>query len=58
MIRNIVFDMGNVVLSYDPNYIIEHFTKEKDQQRLLVEAIFRSLHHYEGSCGAAITAIG
>lgn len=42
MIRNIVFDMGNVVLSYDPNYIIEHFTKEKDQQRLLVEAIFKS----------------
>ncbi|MFQ9922779.1 MAG: HAD family hydrolase [Beduini sp.] len=42
MITNIVFDMGNVVLSYDPNYIIQHFTKDKDQQRLLVEAIFKS----------------
>ncbi|MFQ6860480.1 MAG: HAD family hydrolase [Beduini sp.] len=42
MIKNIVFDMGNVVLSYDPNYIIQHFTKDKDQQRLLVEAIFKS----------------
>lgn len=42
MIRNIVFDMGNVVLSYDPNYIIQHFTKEKDQQTLLIEAIFKS----------------
>lgn len=42
MIRNIVFDMGNVVLSYDPNYIIQHFTKEKDQQTALIETIFKS----------------
>lgn len=42
MIRNIVFDMGNVVLSYDPNFIIQHFTKEEDQEALFIKAIFKS----------------
>ncbi len=43
MIKNIVFDMGNVVLSYNPQYIIEHFTQDKSIQEKLIHTIFQSL---------------
>lgn len=42
MIKNIVFDMGNVILSYNPYFIIQHFTQDKGKQDLLVETIFKS----------------
>lgn len=40
MIRNIIFDMGNVLLRWDPQHIVSQFTADAEAQRRLQEAIF------------------
>ena len=40
MIRNIIFDMGNVLLRLDPQHIVSQFTADAEAQRRLQEAIF------------------
>ncbi len=44
MIRNIVFDMGNVILKFDPEYFMlrEGITEEKDRD-IIRKELFRSL---------------
>lgn len=42
MIRNIVFDMGNVLIEYDPKEYIEQFT-DKQNVGLLYQTIFQSI---------------
>ena len=44
MIRNIVFDMGNVLLRFDPQLFIERAGVEDEADRkLLQKELFRSL---------------
>lgn len=40
MIRNIIFDMGNVLLRWDPQHIVSRFTADAEAQRRLRAAIF------------------
>ncbi|MCF1615233.1 MAG: HAD family phosphatase [Staphylococcus equorum] len=40
MIKNIVFDMGNVLIKYDPSQFIEEFTSNEKHQQMLLEKIF------------------
>jgi len=40
MIKNIVFDMGNVLIKYDPSQFITAFTSNEDHQQLLLKRIF------------------
>lgn len=40
MIRNVIFDMGNVLLRWDPRYIVEQFAGDAGDQALLRRAIF------------------
>ncbi len=42
MIQNIIFDMGNVLVGYDADYIVSHFTDDPADHALLLAAIFRS----------------
>lgn len=42
MIKNIVFDMGNVLIRYVPEEFIEQFTDHASEQAQLLEKIFRS----------------
>lgn len=42
MIKNIVFDMGNVLLGFDASYIVSQFTADPEAQELLLCAIFRA----------------
>lgn len=42
MIKNIIFDMGNVVVRWDPEYILKHFTKELEEIQILKQVIFES----------------
>ena len=44
MIRNIVFDMGNVVIRFDPGYFIDRagITDETDR-RLIMNELFLSV---------------
>ena len=43
MIQNIIFDMGNVLLKYDPDYFVERADIEDEEDRkLLMRLTFRS----------------
>ena len=42
MIKNIVFDMGNVVIRFDPDAFIERFGVSGDDKKTLLLEIFRS----------------
>ncbi len=44
MIRNVVFDMGNVVIRFDPQYFIERAgIKDQDDRRLIMNELFLSV---------------
>lgn len=43
MIKNIVFDMGNVLIRFAPHTLVQSFTKDKVDQKLLAESIFGSI---------------
>lgn len=40
MIQNVIFDMGNVLLRWDPQYIVSRFTGDPEAQRQIRAAIF------------------
>lgn len=42
MIRNIVFDMGNVLLTYNPQYIVSRLPVQEENRPLLVKEIFEA----------------
>lgn len=42
MIRNIVFDLGNVLIDYNPNRIINAVFTDEETKSLLLEEIFQS----------------
>ena len=42
MIKNIIFDMGNVLLRYDPDYMLSFFTDDTADRALLKNAIFQT----------------
>lgn len=41
MIKNVIFDMGNVLIRWDPEYIISHYSDDKDERKMLLDAIIR-----------------
>ena len=43
MIQNIVFDMGRVLLQFDPLFISSHFTETAQDAQLLAENVFQSV---------------
>jgi len=38
--KNIIFDMGNVLLDYAPHTIVSHFTSDTDSINILVKEVF------------------
>ena len=42
MIRNIVFDMGRVLLQFDPVHIASQFTETPEDAKLLAQNLFQS----------------
>lgn len=51
MIRNIVFDMGNVLVRYTPAKFVEQFTTDPQQQNLLLKEIFQSVEWVQADRG-------
>lgn len=43
MIRNIVFDMGNVLIRFDPALFLSRYVLTEAQRELLLEQVFRSV---------------
>ena len=42
MIKNIIFDLGNVIINYNQERIINNFTKEKAKHDYIIEHIFKA----------------
>lgn len=43
MIKNIIFDMGNVLMSYNPKEMLKHYTNKTYESELLLNEIFQSV---------------
>ena len=42
MIKNIVFDMGNVILRWNPEYIASRLSNNLDEQKIIIKELFNS----------------
>ena len=42
MIKNIIFDIGNVILNFNLNEVLEKFTSNKDDQQFILDNIINS----------------
>ena len=42
MIKNIIFDLGNVIINYNQEKIIKQFTQNKDEHDYIIEQIFKA----------------
>ncbi len=51
MIQNIVLDIGNVLVSYEPEAYIRSFTQEEARIKLLCQQIFQSAPWHAGDAG-------
>lgn len=40
MIQNLIFDFGNVIIRFDPAYIVSQTVSDPEEQKILTEAIF------------------
>ena len=39
MIKNIVFDMGNVILRWNPEYIASRLSNNLDEQKIIIKEL-------------------
>lgn len=44
MIKNVVFDFGNVLIKYDPEYIASKYVTDPEDKRLICEVLFDRLY--------------
>lgn len=51
MIKNIVLDMGNVLLDYDPQVVLDHVLESKEDQDLIRRELFEGPEWAEGDLG-------
>lgn len=51
MIKNIIFDMGNVLLDYDPEVCLHHFVAQEEDRALIRKELFQGPEWIEGDLG-------
>ncbi len=51
MIRNIVFDMGNVLLNYDPEIPLDLFVKDEEGKNIIRRELFEGPEWIQGDLG-------
>lgn len=51
MIKNIVFDMGNVLLDYNPRFSLEKYLDNEDDRSLIMKELFLGPEWTEGDLG-------
>lgn len=51
MLRNIIFDMGNVLLDYNPQNIVEHYFSNWEDQELILRELFGGPEWIQGDLG-------
>ena len=50
-IKNLVFDMGNVLIKFEPQRYLEAFVSDKSHRELLMQEVFRGLEWISADCG-------
>ena len=43
MIKNIIFDLGNVIINYNQKKIINNFTQNEEEEKYIFDEIFNAL---------------
>lgn len=51
MIKNIIFDMGNVLLNYDPEVCLDYFLDDEDDKTLIMKELFQGPEWIKGDLG-------
>ncbi len=51
MIKNIIFDMGNVLLDYDPEVSLQLFLDNEEDRRIIKKELFEGTEWIEGDLG-------
>ncbi len=51
MIKNIILDMGNVLLQYDPGVCLHHFVEQEEDRVLIRRELFEGPEWVEGDLG-------
>ncbi len=51
MIKNIIFDMGNVLLDYDPEVCLRHFVEKEEDRAWIRRELFQGPEWIEGDLG-------
>lgn len=51
MIRNIIFDMGNVLLNYDPRLPLEKYVQTETDRAVILKELFQGPEWIEGDLG-------
>ena len=44
MIKNVVFDFGNVLIKYDPDFIVSNYVTDASDRKLIVDVLFDRLY--------------
>lgn len=57
MLKNIVFDMGNVLLVYNPYQACLRYARDPEKARLLLDAIFETPQWWELIDGGVLTDV-
>lgn len=51
MIKNIIFDMGNVLLDYDPEVCLRHFVEKEEDRAIIRRELFQGPEWVQGDLG-------
>lgn len=51
MIKNVIFDMGNVLLEYNPDVCLEHFVEKEEDRAVIKRELFEGPEWKEGDLG-------
>lgn len=51
MIKNIIFDMGNVLLDYDPDVCLRHFLAKEEDRKIIRKELFQGPEWVQGDLG-------
>ena len=51
MIRSLIFDMGNVLLDYNPKVCLDLYLKHEDDKKLLMQELFQGPEWVEADRG-------
>ena len=51
MIKNIILDMGNVLLDYDPNVCLDFFVEQEEDKAMIKQELFEGPEWKEGDLG-------